>query len=41
MGGFDVAGEKNLHGPLVEVVMIEVLGEAHETDAGFAVAVGA
>ncbi len=38
--GVEVAGEEDLDGPLVEVVVIEVLGEAHEADARFAVAVG-
>ncbi len=38
--GVEVAGEEELDGPLVEVVVGEVLGEAHEADARFAVAVG-
>ncbi len=40
MGGGEVAGEEELDGPLVEVVVGLVLGEAHEADAGFAVTVG-
>ncbi len=40
VGGVEVAGEEDLDGPLVEVVVGEVLGEAHEADAGFAVTVG-